>query len=161
MIPEKIIPELKAIVGPEQLLTSPEECWTYAYDATDQARAPEAVAFPGSAAEIARILQLANRFSFAVTPRGAGTGRSGGAVPIEGGLVLVLTRLNRILEINRRDLVAVVEPGVITGRLKAAVAEHGLYYPPDPASAEFCTLGGNVAECAGGAVAVQWGVTRD
>jgi len=82
-------------------------------------------------------------------------------VPIEGGVVLVLTRLNRILEIDTRDLVAVVEPGVVLGKLKAAVEEHGLYYPPDPASAEFCTIGGNVAECAGGAVAVQYGVTRD
>ena len=82
-------------------------------NATDQARAPEAVVFPGSAAEISQILKLANEQRFAVTPRGAGTGRSGGAVPIEGGVVLVLTRLNRILEINRDDLVAVVEPGVM------------------------------------------------
>ncbi|MFH1595968.1 MAG: FAD-linked oxidase C-terminal domain-containing protein, partial [Pseudomonadota bacterium] len=142
-------------------LTSPEDRWTYAYDATDRAHMPDAVVFPGSAAEISQILRLANRRRFPVTPRGAGTGRSGGAVPIQGGVVLVLTRLNRILEINRRDLVAVVEPGVITGRIKAAAAEQGLYYPPDPSSADFCTIGGNVAECAGGAVAVQYGVTRD
>ena len=122
---------------------------------------PEVVVFPGSAAEISRILRLANEHLFPVTPRGAGTGRSGGSVPIEGGVVLVLTRLNRILEISREDLVAVVEPGVILGRLKREVEAQGLYYPPDPASAEFCTIGGNVAECAGGAVAVQWGVTRD
>jgi glycolate oxidase len=157
----KVIPEIKAIVGPEHVLTAPEDCWTYAYDATDQAHAPEAVVFPGSAAEIAALVGLANRHRFPVTPRGAGTGRSGGAVPIQGGVVLVLTRLNRIVEINRRDFVAVVEPGVILGRLKAAVAAEGLYYPPDPASADFCTIGGNVAECAGGAVAVQYGVTRD
>ncbi|MCL4504085.1 MAG: FAD-binding protein [Deltaproteobacteria bacterium] len=160
MHPE-IIKKLSAIVGLSHLLTSLEDCWTYAYDATDQAHAPEAVVFPGSAAEISQILKLANEHRFAVTPRGAGTGRSGGAVPIAGGVVLVLTRLNRILEINRDDLVAVVEPGVILGRLKREVEAHGLYYPPDPASAEFCTIGGNVAECSGGAVAVQWGVTRD
>jgi glycolate oxidase len=82
-------------------------------------------------------------------------------VPVQGGVVLVLTRLNRILEINRKDMVAVVEPGVIVGFLKRAVSEQGLYYPPDPSSADFCTIGGNVAECAGGAVAVQYGVTRD
>jgi len=158
---DTIIKEIAAIVGPEHVLTSPEDCWTYAYDATDRAHAPEAVVFPGSAAEISQILKLANRHRFPVTPRGAGTGRSGGSVPIAGGVVLVLTRLNRILEINRGDMVAVVEPGVITGRLKAAVAEQGLYYPPDPSSADFCTIGGNVAECAGGAVAVQYGVTRD
>jgi glycolate oxidase len=161
MIPANVIRKIGAIVGPEHLLTSPEDCWTYAYDATDRAHLPEAVVFPGSAEKISRILKLANEHRFPVTPRGAGTGRSGGSVPIEGGVVLVLTRLNRILEINRHDLVAVVEPGVILGRLKWEVEAQGLYYPPDPASAEFCTIGGNVAECAGGAVAVQWGVTRD
>jgi len=158
---DAVIKEICALVGPAHLLTSPEDCWTYAYDATDQAHAPEAVVFPGSAAEISQIIKLANQHRFPVTPRGAGTGRSGGAVPIEGGVVLVLTRLNRIIEINRADLVAVVEPGVILGRFKREVEAQGLYYPPDPASAEFCTIGGNVAECAGGAVAVQWGVTRD
>ncbi|MHB8068492.1 MAG: FAD-binding oxidoreductase [Desulfobaccales bacterium] len=158
---ESIIKEIAAIVGPEHVLTAPEDRWTYAFDATDRARLPDLVVFPGSAEEISRILQLANVHLFPVVPRGAGTGRSGGAVPIEGGVVLVLTRLNRILEIDTKDLVAVVEPGVILGKLKAAVEAHGLYYPPDPASAEFCTIGGNVAECAGGAVAVQYGVTRD
>jgi glycolate oxidase len=161
MISDAIIRELTAIVGPNNLLTTPEERWGYAYDATDQAAMPEAVVFPGSAAEVAAIVRLANEHRFPVVPRGAGTGRSGGSVPIEGGVVLVLTRLNRILEISREDLVAVVEPGVILSRLKQAVELEGLYYPPDPASADFCTIGGNVAECAGGAVAVQYGVTRD
>jgi glycolate oxidase len=158
---DSIIKEIAGIVGPAQVLTSREDCWTYAYDATDRAHMPDAVVFPGSAAEISQILRLANEYRVPVTPRGAGTGRSGGAVPVKGGVVLVLTRLNRILEINRADLVAVVEPGVILGRLKSAVEAEGLYYPPDPSSAEFCTVGGNVAECAGGAVAVQYGVTRD
>jgi glycolate oxidase len=161
MIPENVIPQLKTVVGPGHLLTTPEERWGYAYDATDRAAMPEAVVFPGSAAEIAAIVRLANEHRFPVVPRGAGTGRSGGSVPIAGGVVLVMTRLNRILEISRPDLVAVVEPGVILTRLKNAVDTEGLYYPPDPASADFCTIGGNVAECAGGAVAVQYGVTRD
>jgi glycolate oxidase len=161
MIPENVIHKLKAVVGPDHLLTSPEERWGYAYDATDQAAMPDAVAFPGSAAEIATLVRLANEHLFPIVPRGAGTGRSGGSVPIAGGVVLVLTRLNRILEISQPDLVAVVEPGVILSRLKTAVEAQGLYYPPDPASADFCTIGGNVAECSGGAVAVQYGVTRD
>ena len=161
MIPQNVIPQLKAVVGPAHLLTTPEERWGYAYDATDREAMPEAVVFPGSAAEVAAIVRLAHEHRFPVVPRGAGTGRSGGSVPIEGGVVLVLTRLNRILEISRPDLVAVVEPGVILTRLKQAVELEGLYYPPDPASADFCTIGGNVAECAGGAVAVQYGVTRD
>jgi glycolate oxidase len=158
---DSIIKKLAAIVGPGHLLTSPEECWTYAYDATDRAHMPDAVVFPGSAEEIAKIVRLANEHRFPVVPRGAGTGRSGGSVPIQGGVVVVLTRLNRILEISKSDLVAVVEPGVILSRLKNAVEAEGLYYPPDPASADFCTIGGNVAECSGGAVAVQYGVTRD
>ncbi|MBM4299909.1 MAG: FAD-binding protein [Deltaproteobacteria bacterium] len=161
MILENLISKLKAVVGAGHLLTTPEERWGYAYDATDRAAMPEAVVFPGSAAEVAAIVRLANAHRFPVVPRGAGTGRSGGSVPIEGGVVLVMTRLNRILEISRPDLVAVVEPGVILTRLKNAVEAQGLYYPPDPASADFCTIGGNVAECAGGAVAVQYGVTRD
>jgi glycolate oxidase len=161
MMHDLVIKELAAIVGPGHLLTTPEECWTYAYDATDRAHMPDAVVFPGSAAEIAAVVRLANEHRFPVVPRGAGTGRSGGSVPIQGGVVLVLTRLNRIIEISRDDLVAVVEPGVITGKLKAAVEAQGLYYPPDPSSADFCTIGGNVAECAGGPVAVQYGVTRD
>ena len=156
-----LIKELVAVVGAANVLTRWEERWCYAYDATELAGVPEVVVFPGSAQEVSQILRLANRHGFPVTPRGAGTGRTGGAVPVAGGVVLVLTRLNRILEINAGDLVAVVEPGVITGRLKAAVEDHGLYYPPDPSSADFCTMGGNVAECAGGAVAVQYGVTRD
>jgi glycolate oxidase len=156
-----IVNQITAITGPEQVLTAAEDRWCYAFDATDLAALPDLVVFPGSAAEVSRILVLANEHRFPVTPRGAGSGRSGGSVPIEGGVVLVLTRLNRILEINTRDLVAVVEPGVILSKLKSAVEEQGLYYPPDPASADFCTIGGNVAECAGGAVAVQYGVTRD
>ena len=94
-------------------------------------------------------------------PGGRGPGAPAVRCRLRAGWSLVLTRLNRILEISRPDLVAVVEPGVILTRLKQAVEPEGLYYPPDPASADFCTIGGNVAECAGGAVAVQYGVTRD
>ena len=161
MMQDFLIKELAAVVGRDNVLTRWEERWCYAYDATDLAQTPEVVVFPGSAPEISQILRLANAHGFAVTPRGAGTGRTGGAVPVAGGVVLVLTRMNRILEINPADLLAVVEPGVITGHLQTAVEKHGLYYPPDPSSADYCTIGGNVAECAGGAVAVQYGVTRD
>jgi|UniRef100_A0A7C3WRY0 glycolate oxidase len=161
MLSETVSGEIIRIVGSENALTSPEERFCYAYDATDLTAMPDLVVFPGSAEEISQILELANRHRFPVVPRGAGTGRAGGSVPIRGGVVLVLTRMNRILEINAADLVAVVEPGVITGHLKKAAEEHGLYYPPDPGSADYCTIGGNVATGAGGAVAVQYGVTRD
>lgn len=155
------IRRLEAIVGPANLLTEIEDRRCYAYDATDLNYLPEAVAFPGNAQEIAEIVQLANDYRFPVVPRGAGTGTTGGALPVQGGLVLVTTRLNRILEIDADNFVAIVEPGVITGDLKAAVEKYGLYYPPDPSSANYCTIGGNVAECAGGAMAIQYGVTRD
>jgi glycolate oxidase len=158
---ESIIKEIAAVAGSEHTLTGEEDRWCYAYDATDLTSLPDLVVFPGSAGEIAAIVRLANQHRFPVVPRGAGTGRAGGSVPVRGGVVVVMTRLNRILEINPEDMVAVVEPGVVTGVLKQAVAEHGLYYPPDPGSADFCTLGGNVAAGAGGAVAVQYGVTRD
>jgi len=158
---DSIIKEIAAVVGSEHTLAGEEDRWTYAYDATDLTALPDLVVFPGSAEEIAAIVKLANRHRFPVVPRGAGTGRAGGSVPVQGGVVLVMTRLTRILEINPEDLVAVVEPGVVTGVLKKAAAEHGLWYPPDPGSADFCTIGGNVAAGAGGAMAVQYGVTRD
>ena len=161
MILDHVIHELEAIVGQENLLSNPEDRWTYAYDSTDLTSLPDLVVFPGSAEEISAIVRLANQHRFPVVPRGAGSGRAGGSVPIKGGVVLVTTRLNRILEINPEDLVAVVEPGVVTGVLKRAAADKGLYYPPDPSSADFCTIGGNVATSAGGAMAVQYGVTRD
>lgn len=152
---DSIIKEIAAAVGPENLLTKEEERWTYAYDATDLTALPDLVAFPGSAGEISQIVRLANRHGFPVVPRGAGTGRAGGSVPIQGGVVLVTTRLNRILEINPEDMTATVEPGLVTGMLKRAVAAKGLYYPPDPGSADYCTIGGNVATGAGGAMAVR------
>ncbi len=107
------------------------------------------------------MLRLAGQKLFPVVPRGAGTGMTGGALPVAGGLVLAMSRLNRILEIDTENQIAVAEPGVITGHFQEEVKRHGLFYPPDPASHKFCTLGGNVAECAGGPSAVKYGVTRD
>ncbi len=117
--------------------------------------------FPGNAEEISAVLRLANEHLFPVIPRGAGSGMSGGSVPARGGLVLVLNRLNRIIKIDRENFLAVVEPGVVNKDLQQAAEAQGLFYPPDPASMNFSTLGGNVAECAGGARAVKYGVTRD
>jgi glycolate oxidase len=161
MFSETITKQIEEFVGKKNVLTQEEDRWCYAYDATDLTYLPDLVVFPGSVEEIASIVKMANRHQFPVVPRGAGTGRAGGSVPVGGGVVIVTTRMNRIVEINPEDMVAVVEPGVITGVLKRAVAEYGLYYPPDPGSADYCTIGGNVASGAGGAVAVQYGVTRD
>lgn len=161
MLKPSILKELGAIVGPANLSTSPEELIVYSYDATQRESLPWAIVRPASSTEVSGILKLANRERFPVVPRGAGTGMSGGSVPIRGGVVLSLERMHRILEIDNRDFIAVVEPGVITADLQREAEARGLFYPPDPASHKFCTLGGNVAECAGGLRAVKYGVTKD
>lgn len=156
-----ILKKLQAIVGEKHLATAREDLMCYSYDGTGMEFMPSAVAFPGSADEISAIMELASKETFPVIPRGAGTGMTGGSLAVAGGLVLVMSRLNRIIEIDAENQVAVVEPGVITGQFQAAVKKFGLFYPPDPASRDFCTMGGNVAECSGGPSAVKYGVTRD
>jgi len=159
---DKIIKdELINIVGSENFLDSIEERICYSYDATNQKYLPDAIAFPGSTQEVSGILKIANRDKIPVIPRGAGTGFTGGSLPVQGGIILVMTRMNRIIEIDTDNLIAVVEPGVVTGKFQKEVAHYGLFYPPDPASLEYSTLGGNVAECSGGPRAVKYGVTRD
>jgi glycolate oxidase len=158
---KKIYKALEKIVGPENITVREADLACYAYDATQLSARPEVVAFPATAREISEILKLASLYRFPVVPRGAGSGMSGGSVPIQGGLVLVLLRLNRIKTIDESNFLAVVEPGVITRDLQQAVEAKGLFYPPDPSSYQFSTLGGNVAECAGGGRAVKYGVTRD
>jgi len=152
---------LADIVGPEFLTYTKESLEKFATDGTKLQYPPDAVIFPGNTKEISEILKLANRDGFPVIPRGAGTGMTGGALSVRGGLVMALERLNLILSIDTDNLIVKVEPGVITGDLQRAVDKLGLFYPPDPASADTSTIGGNVAECAGGLKAVKYGVTRD
>jgi glycolate oxidase len=161
MIPARVINELKQIVGSENLITATDGLIPYATDGTKLEYFPDAVATPGSNEEISKILILANRERFPVIPRGGGSGMSGGALAVQGGLVLSLERFNRILMIDQENLIAKVEPGVITERLQEEVERLGLFYPPDPASADVSTIGGNVAECAGGLRGLKYGVTRD
>ncbi|MEE9590970.1 MAG: FAD-linked oxidase C-terminal domain-containing protein [Thermodesulfobacteriota bacterium] len=143
------------------MLTSKEERICYSYDATNQQFIPDAVLFPQSAEEISHVLKLANSENFPVTPRGAGSGFSGGSLPVEGGVVLSLERMNHVLEIDSENLIAIVEPGVVNLDLQIEAERFGLFFPPDPSSLKFCTIGGNIAECAGGPRAVKYGVTRD
>lgn len=157
---ERAFARLEDIFGPA-LSRAPEDLHVHGYDATGLHFPPEAVAWPTEAAQVAAALRLATEEGFAVVPRGAGSGLSGGALPVRGGLVLALGRMNRILEIDTQDMLAVVEPGVVCQHLQREAARRGLFYPPDPASLSFSTLGGNVAENAGGARAVKYGVTRD
>ncbi len=161
-IDNTIIRRLDDIVGEDNLLTVRERMEDYAHDEnTSFFSYPDAVVRPGSAAEIAELLKLANRFTFPLLARGGGTGVTGGAVPVRGGVVISLERMNRILEIDEANMMAVVEAGIITEDLHKAVEGKGLFYPPDPASLDSCTLGGNLATDAGGPRAVRYGVTRD
>jgi len=161
MLSQSLIKELGRIVGKENIATAKEDLICYSYDATNQQFLPDAVVFPKNADEISLILKLANKEGFPVVPRGAGSGFSGGSLPVEGGVVVSLERMNKILKIDADNLIAIVEPGVVTGELQWAVEDLGLFYPPDPSSLKFCTIGGNVAECAGGPRAVKYGVTKD
>jgi len=160
-ITDKTFKKLESIVGKQYCTQKKEDLICYAYDATARSYLPSAVLFPRDAGEISAILKIANSDRFSVTPRGSGTGMTGGSLPVEGGVVLAMSRLNRILEIDKDNLIAHAEPGVVTGHFHRAVESQGLFYPPDPSSSDFSTLGGNLAECAGGPRAVKYGVTRD
>jgi glycolate oxidase len=157
-----IRPLLEGLLGPGAVLSAADALAPYERDETPGlAAAPDLVVRPGSAAEVAAVLQLATERRFPVIPRGTGTGVVGGAIAVGGGVVLSLERLNRIVEIDADNMMAVVEPAVITGDLQRAAAAAGLFYPPDPASVDSCSIGGNVATGAGGPHAVKYGVTRD
>ncbi|OGR32235.1 MAG: glycolate oxidase subunit GlcD [Desulfuromonadales bacterium GWC2_61_20] len=161
MLAPRILKELTGIVGSANLTTEPSDLLCYSYDATQQSFLPEVVVHPAAAKQIAAIMQLANRELIPVFPRGAGSGFSGGALPTKGGIVLTTERMDKILEIDQENLIATVEPGVVTEQFQIAVEAVGLFYPPDPASLKFSSLGGNVAECAGGPRCVKYGVTKD
>ncbi len=152
---------LQKISGKSNVTRKKEELLCYSYDATGNSFLPEVIVFPGSENEVSQILNLASKQNFIVVPRGAGSGMTGGAVPINGGLVMVTARMNKILEIDENNFIAKVQPGVIVADLHKKVEEKNLFYPPDPASSSICTIGGNIAECAGGPRAVKYGVTRD
>lgn len=161
-IDSDVIARLKAIVGDQYIISDTEALEKYSHDETMGLSAwPEVVVKVSSAQEISEIMKLANERRIPVTPRAGGMGLSGGAVPIYGGIVLSVERMNRILEIDHENLMVTLEPGVITGELHRTVEAQGLFYPPDPASQDSCCLGGNVAENAGGPRAVKYGVTKD
>jgi glycolate oxidase len=154
--------ELERRLGPSKVLASADACAAYAADDSDvQGRAPDVVVIAETAADVAATLAVAESCEVPVTPRAAGTGRTGGAVPMAGGIVLATHALARIKDIDRANLVAVVEPGVVTGELHATVEREGLFYAPDPNSLESCMIGGNLAENAGGPRVFKYGATRD
>ncbi|MBA4149437.1 MAG: FAD-binding protein [Verrucomicrobia bacterium] len=157
----KPLQRLKTLLTKGELVLDPAICKNYAGDKWYAAQLPDAVALPRSTQAVSQILQFASKHKIPVTPRGAGYGYVGGCVPVAGGIVLSLEKMNRIKEIHAGDFVAVVEPGVTTAQLQDAAEKKNLFYPPDPASRADCSLGGNIATNAGGPRCLKYGVTRD
>ncbi|MGY1986455.1 FAD-binding oxidoreductase [Blastococcus sp. SYSU DS0669] len=155
--------ELTDALGPDSVLTDPDVTTSYARDQAMMAPAgtPAAVVFPRRTEEVAAVLRVASRHGIPVVPRGAGSGLAGGSNAVDGGITLVMTRMDAVLEISTADRLAVVQPGVVNKQLRDAVAGSGLFYPPDPSSYDWCTIGGNLATNSGGLCCVKYGVTTD
>ena len=159
---DRALAALERNLGDSVVMRTTEFCECFAHDESEaEGRIPGAVVIATSREHVQATLAIAAEAGVPVTPRGAGTGRTGGAVPLCGGIVLAMTGMNRIKEIDLRDMVAVVEPGVILADLHDAVEREGAFYPPDPNSLKDCAIGGNIAENAGGPRAVKYGVTKD
>ena len=156
----EVLDKLRAIVGADNVVVDPDKVEPYGADAVKEKFPPEAVVFPESTEQMTAILELANEYLFPVTARGGGVGYTGGAVPIDGGIVIGTDRMNKIIEINVDDLYAVCQPGITTYALQQAVEEHGLMFAPDPASYKDSFIGGNIAENAGGMRTPKYGVTK-
>jgi glycolate oxidase len=162
MLDKKHIKYFETLVGKENVYSDKAHLIAYSYDATRTRYEPEAVIFPRDEADVSAILKYCNEHQIVITPRGAGSGFTGGALPSQGGITLGMEKhMNKILEIDMENMVAVVQPGVINMDLQKAVEEVGLFYPPDPASEQYSTLGGNVSENAGGMRAAKYGLTKD
>ncbi len=157
-----ILRHLEEISGPKAVFSDPETLGIYSHDETlGLSYPPEVVVKVTGSREIQEIIHLANLENVPVTPRGKGTGLSGGAVPVHGGIVLSCEKMEKIIDIDRENLMVITEPGIITGELQKTLEAEGLFYPPDPASVDSCSIGGNVAEGAGGSRAVKYGTTKD
>ncbi len=156
------IRDLRAIVGEEDCFDDKAHLSAYCYDATRERKYPECVVFPHNEEEVSKIVKYCNDYKIPIVPRGAGSGFTGGALAVGGGVVLALEKhMNQILEIDMENMVARVQPGVVNMQLQKAVEAVGLFYPPDPASEHYSTLGGNVSENAGGMRAAKYGITKD
>lgn len=161
-INKAIIHKLSSICGIDNVLVDDETIKKFSEDETeDLSFPPEVVVKPANAEQVSDILKLANELHISVTPRGGGTGLSGGALSVYGGICLSMEKFNKIIEIDEKNFQSVAEPGVITQVFQEEAEKHGLFYPPDPASRGSCFLGGNLAECSGGPRAVKYGVTKD
>src|SRR5689334_1225036 len=161
MVTPRFFGQLNNVLPPERILTDPVDCYAYAYDNSRKLFPPQAVAFPVDAEEIRALVLICNEHNVPLTPRGRGTGTSGGSLPERGGVALSLERMGRIIAVDAANRAAVAEPGVINQSLQDSVKPHGYFWPPDPSSAAYSTIGGNLATSAGGPHAVKYGTTRD
>src|SRR5579883_153038 len=157
----EVVRELSDLLGARYVLHSPYDLMLYEYDASIDRSTPDIVVMPASTEDVAAIVKIAARHRVPVVPRGAGTGLSGGAIPIYGGIVIVFTRMNRILEVDYENLYAAIQPGLVNLHLSTALNPKGFYYVPDPSSQRSCTIGGNVGENAGGPHTLLSGVTTN
>ena len=157
----RVVSELSDVIGARYVLYTPYDLMLYEYDASIDRSTPDIVVLPANTEEVAAIVKIAARYSVPVVPRGAGTGLSGGAIPIYGGIVIAFARMNRILEVDYDNLRAVVQPGLVNLHLSNALNPRGYYYVPDPSSQRSCTIGGNVGENAGGPHTLIYGVTTN
>lgn len=161
MLDPETISKLTSIVGERYVLTSPEDLVAYSYDATFTSARPNLVVLPDSTEQVSEILRLANREAIPVVPRGMGSGLAAGSIPFGGGIVLSLTRMDRLLDFDHDNMMVTAEAGIITSDLADSVAREGYFYPPDPSSIDHSTLGGNIACNAGGAHCLKYGITGD
>ncbi|MGM0680160.1 MAG: FAD-binding oxidoreductase [Pseudomonadota bacterium] len=160
-LPTAFINRLQQILGNEGLLSDPSETWNYGYDNSRRHAAPELVALPANHDQVAAVVQLCYEFSIALTARGRGTGTTGASVPLQQGVILSTEKLNRICKIDPANRYMVVEPGVTNQQVQDAAAEHGFFWPPDPTSAAYCSVGGNLAYNSAGPRAIKYGTPRD
>lgn len=160
-LPDRALRTLAAIVGPDRLLTDPADCLPYGYDNSRRQSQPDAVAFPDTHEQVRDIVRLCNEAGIFLVPRGRGTGTTGATVPVRGGLVLSLERMDRILHFEPDDRIMVVEPGVTNQAVQDAARGAGFFWPPDPTSAAYCTVGGNLAYNSAGPRAVKYGTPRE
>ncbi|MDD5330976.1 MAG: FAD-linked oxidase C-terminal domain-containing protein [Sulfuricella sp.] len=157
----EFLDSLRGIVGAANLFTDPVDCYAYAYDNSRKIFPPQAVVFALDTGQVRDIVRLCNRHRVPLTPRGRGTGTAGGSLSEQGGVALSLERMRNIVRVDPANRVIVAEPGVLNQEIQAAARPHGFFWPPDPSSSAYCSIGGNLATCAGGPHAVKYGVTRD
>jgi D-lactate dehydrogenase len=161
MVSQEFVAQLRSLIPDDRVFTDPVDCFAYAYDNSRKVFPPDAVVFPSAELEVQAILTLCNRYAIPVTPRGRGTGTAGGSLPERGGIAMSLERMLRIVAVDPANRVIVAEPGVLNESVQNAVRPYGFFWPPDPSSAAYSSIGGNLATSAGGPHAVKYGTTRD